>query len=462
MTGWHPAMLSHYHLHTNEMSDNEMSSKRNDRHYKVDASDGSAAKRPRTRSQVTKITALNDDCLLEIFPYLSLGDLCAVKESHQRFSASADRIFKANYLNSAGDYHLHPNKCYNLSARAIKLFGKTITRACVTSGILHEENIARKYFTLLNFCSAMEHLKLQQCNIEYISNVLHETTFFENLCSLSIKHVSGTQDHFKHVLNACNPLKLTSLEFSRFFRKYMRTSDDLLAFITDRMFNLEHFEFRLNECTKSFQENLSKLQNLRKLKIFRIVCDETTSIAPIICAMANIDSLEVLEITDFSDIIPNENVVEAINKIANVPIFTYESNRKIPADGKITNNYTYEYRHCDAMKHKYIFNRWFEQNTKVVALLNLISFLIWMKSIFLQLKFRKNGLNSRIRNAQLGISLNNKQYPHVTNNNIQNILSNKANLIHSKISTQFSFNISALPLSQHTESLHRSIGISFE
>lgn len=73
----------------------EMSSKINRRH-KLD--DGVAAKRPRECSPATKITELNDDCLLEIFDYLSFKDLYAVKASHHRFAWSVNRVCNRSFL----------------------------------------------------------------------------------------------------------------------------------------------------------------------------------------------------------------------------------------------------------------------------------------------------------------------------------------------------------------------------
>lgn len=327
-----------------------MSSKENDHRYKVDGSDGVAAK---------KITALNDDCLSEIFRYLTFEDLCAVKGSHERFAWSVNRVFKLKYLDSCGTLDVHTvGANYNHCAQMIEFFSETITDVFFALRSTPEKNETRKYFTLLNLCSAMEHLTLQGYDLDYVLTDLPVIKIFENLSSLNINYCHVTEAPLKLILSACNPLKLISLKFTDQFNVSLRISDDLRAFIADRMFHLEHLEFGINECTSSLHENLSKLQNLQKLTTARIMCEEMAPIAPILRAMTNIDSLEVLEICDCSNIVPNENVVEAINKMSNVAFFVYSTRKEILEVEKMTKFKQMNYEYCFSfLEHKYIFNR---------------------------------------------------------------------------------------------------------
>lgn len=123
----------------------------------MDATENVAAKRPRTCSQSTKITALNDDCLMEIYEHLALEELWSMKNSDQRFINTADRFFKNKFLERS-DYfcfcgNLGIYTDYDESERIVKLFGDVITKVRIDV-----EKNTHRIFGLLNHCSAMEEL----------------------------------------------------------------------------------------------------------------------------------------------------------------------------------------------------------------------------------------------------------------------------------------------------------------
>lgn len=49
--------------------------------------------------KITSILDLNDDCLLATFRYLGKIGLCAVRETHPRFTSPAEKCFQLNFAN---------------------------------------------------------------------------------------------------------------------------------------------------------------------------------------------------------------------------------------------------------------------------------------------------------------------------------------------------------------------------
>lgn len=322
-----------------------MSSQKMVRRNEVDASESVAAKRPRACSQATKITDLNDDCLLEIYPYLSLVDLWVMKKTDQRFIETVDRAFKNEYLERDGSFYYCSetvqSRSYDESEQIVEVFGDVITKVRMSL-----EKETHRIFALLNHCSAMEELNLFLCRFTHIPNDLNIRRF-ENLRRLTIEGCSGSEANFKLIFNACDPLKLFHLSFDT-----GNMSDDILAFIADRMVHLEYFSFGVHKRSPSFHENVSKLQNLQKLKSVRMNC-ENVLVTPLIDALANIESLQSLRIHDFSEIIPDENFVEAINNLSNVRTVEYTHNHPILTVGKITNFRLTKYNNSKFHEYKF-------------------------------------------------------------------------------------------------------------
>lgn len=161
----------------------------------------------------------------------------------------------------------------------------------------------------------------------------------------------GTEANFKLILNACDPLKLLHLEFAC-------TSADILAFIADRMVHLEDISFIIDGRTPLFLENVSKLQNLQKLKSAKINCMENVPAAPIIDALANIQSLKSLYFNDMSELLPDEITAGAINNLLYVDRFEYTSAYNTLPFDKITNFRLTNYSHTNFLfdMHSYTFN----------------------------------------------------------------------------------------------------------
>lgn len=309
-----------------------MSSKRKQR-CKIGVNDDIVAKIPRTRSQVTEITALNDDCLLEVFRDFSLVDLCAVKGAHQRFAWSANHVFKRKFLHSINEYFFSIPARY---APAVKYFADVVTQLILCPENSEHEEKTDKLFALLKYGSALESLAIASCNLDCIPNNLFENIRFENLKILHIDTSSGSESKLKIILNACNPLTLGYFIFRP--NSTIQISDDSLAFIADRMVNLKWLTIKLSKCTSLFRANLSKLQNLRKLAFVQVYCSEIVLIAPLINELAKIDSLENLTISNESDIILNEKIlIEAIENLSNVRHLVYLSDQKIPALEQLKN-----------------------------------------------------------------------------------------------------------------------------
>lgn len=113
-----------------------------------------AETKARTGSPVAMdITLLIDDCLLEIFSYLSDMDLCAVKNSHPRFEQLTDDAFKAKFITpSPQRYVIDDNRKFSENVKVFENFGHMFAS---TAFVFKGNNDLRKvrYKWLLKMCN---------------------------------------------------------------------------------------------------------------------------------------------------------------------------------------------------------------------------------------------------------------------------------------------------------------------
>lgn len=265
---------------------------------------------PSTPDQCMEFTLLNDDCLRAIFANLTAIDLSAVKVLCDRFNYAADTVFEKNCLDKNANYLVLEKDGYEGNARIMEQFGHLIT-AIDFSFVNTDPNVQSKYLSLLKHCPTLHKLSADNVHFDYLPLVSIEIGAFKKLDQLVLNECKGTQANFQKILNVCDPLKLKRLYFLCSDRG--KFSDDILAFIADKMVNVEDLLILFNTITKSCAENFTKMKNLKKLKYFDIKTPPELPIGSLINALTQNELLEKLSVMTAT--IMDENIANAINKL---------------------------------------------------------------------------------------------------------------------------------------------------
>lgn len=262
---------------------------------------------PRTRQQHAiancKIFRLNDDCLFEIFSYLPTIDLCAVKDTCRRFNALSDSIMQNRWKGKAF-------ACGNIDGRnerentlILQHFGYIVENVM----ILKQETVyptvqkcgVKKRWIQLKHYTSLKMLTMFSQNINCLPTYRLKRTL-QNLVSLNLERCVGDDSEFARIINSCINLK--------HLRANETASISILASICHESSNIESLDFVSNDRTSRFSnepqtdedeihftENLTKLQNLRKLNSLQIACNGysvTSAIAP----LAKKESIECIQL----------------------------------------------------------------------------------------------------------------------------------------------------------------------
>lgn len=156
-----------------------------------------------------------------------------------------------------------------------------------------------------------------------------------NLEELCFEKCTSAEANYQVILNNCGPLKLKVL---RFDSECTGISDDILAFVSERMDKIVTFDVNVDDNTPLFVDNLSKLQNLKQLEVIRIHCIDVP-FASLLNSLANIGSLKNLHLCynktnqdqNVNDKTPllAENVLQNITKLRQMRIETQWNNAPI-------------------------------------------------------------------------------------------------------------------------------------
>lgn len=291
-------------------------------------------RRPYTRSQGLKITALNDDCLREMFSYLSAKDLSAMKVSCGRFICMAEEMFEKKFINTKGKFKVRAEDDHGGNAAIIEEFGHLMPNVDLSLRTVNCNN-QKKYFTQLKHCNALDGLSISGVNFDGIPIECIDVDTFKNLNKLNLVGCSGTGTAFKRILNCCDSSSLKTLHV---YGDEAVVSDQMLAHIAKRFPNLNDLFIYLTATTSSSAANVLKLQNMKYLKSFAMETPSNFPIAALIDALAGNKLLQQLFLITGS--ILDENVANAINRLStNVRCCALWLTEKVPDTllSKITN-----------------------------------------------------------------------------------------------------------------------------
>lgn len=279
---------------------------------------------PRTRSEHAaancKIFALNDDCLLEIFTYLPTIDLCAVKDTCRRFSALADYAAQLRFQQVA-EFECVPTQD-NQKDLAIFMqhFGKFIGGKIVVKS--EPTFDAKKMWLLLKHCGALNELELIGVNVSGLP-IHRMKKMLQNVNILQFKKCCGKDSDYARVINAC--VNLRSLTA---FINLTGGSDMLLKYIAHDASNIEEIFFAsINSNEATFVENMANLRHLKRLNLLFISC-HNCSVAAAIDALAECDA--PLYYIHLRDVLPDENLASALNKLNNLQLCFIQTAIEMP------------------------------------------------------------------------------------------------------------------------------------
>lgn len=221
---------------------------------------------------------LNDDCLLEIFSFLSIKHLLYdVAICCRRFKALTEVAIQKKCRNEQFVFNYMDAKDNAIIGR----FAEMMHDVSIFRG--HRKNGIKDSFTWLKQCRALKSLRIQNLQLIYDSECFGT---FGKLETLTLDRCHGSSAQYEHLITACKSLKSITL------LNWIYVPEDILAHISTLQ-SLERVTSQ-HDVSKSSTTaaNLAKIAQLKKLKFicFNIgFCDQYASY---ITALYASDSLE--------------------------------------------------------------------------------------------------------------------------------------------------------------------------
>lgn len=312
------------------------------------------AKRKRTSSasdetipdEATHILDVAEDCLQTILSFLPTIDLCAVKETCQRFEGLAERTFVARYRDRSFIFGPkiddHTDRAdFSEAVRVLHHFGRLI-RALSVHYITEEEDSFLWEVVLIE-CSALSEIKVTGCALRSMHYYRRLADTMEHLI---LNKCMGSDEDFCDAIYSFQNLKRLTVEYGHYglMTGYLRrqipnleeitvrcvrttvqvinnmlpffitanpqlkrihlnfnfVKCDILDVIATHSLGLESLSLQLNETNRTpFPEDIAKLRRLQHLRELQISCAAyKESIRSPIEALADQNLLHTLSISD--------------------------------------------------------------------------------------------------------------------------------------------------------------------
>lgn len=267
----------------------------------------------RTRSQRAiancPILKLNDDCVREIFSYLSVIDLCAIKDTCRRFTVMADCTIQKRYQKKS-------QFKYTLNRDTEKAFAVTLQHF----GHFHEGQVvieaepnfnAKQMWLQLRHCTALKKLDLVGVNVKGLPKPNYRLRkVLRNLVHLKFEKCAGDDLDFARIINACENLRFLSI-----FCTSNGATDALITHFAHQSSHIEDVFFgAMNSSIETLPENVAKLQHLNNLKTVVLFCTNK-GVASGIEALATNESITQLHLIN---VIADLDLARALAKFTNL------------------------------------------------------------------------------------------------------------------------------------------------
>lgn len=281
----------------------------------------------------TEILMLNDDCLLEIFKYLSLHDLANFKEIYRSLGDVVDVQF---IRITRGSIYLSCDANTNKNLQIIKQFGSSVRRLTLHYLILrsiswYSPEWSEIFSTINEHCNNLKSLTvttITQADVRLIANILKNVkriylgsysldvpleivnilSYCENVSSITLYSKINVNLQPKIFQRNQNLLRLELNETIK---------DSNLKTIVDNLMNsrLEEFYVSVKAITSS-DGNLFELLRLNYLKRLCIYC-YSLDIGPF---LRNVDAFHSLNVLSLSNAILNGNDVVTLARTTRLKV----------------------------------------------------------------------------------------------------------------------------------------------
>lgn len=276
-----------------------------------------------TPCKMSGILSLNDDCFLEIFSYLGISDLCALKDCCQRFRSLTEsvvqtRINKKEFEGRVSVSSKPRRKALNEMARMVTKLGKFITHVEIDG----RSKGAWRFGSMLNHCVALKSIKFRKVLLSRVP-ISNLENMLVNVESLELISCWMQSSRLAEVLRTTKNLK------SFVFYGNTSMTSDLLSSFTE-LANIETFRLRNSDVYDArpakMAEYVQPLLSLKKLKNLEILFVRRQNLVlPAVELLSTIDSLEELTLSWF---IPRAAFFKALDGFANLKLcklFTYDN-----------------------------------------------------------------------------------------------------------------------------------------
>lgn len=264
-------------------------------------------------SPINNVPLLNDDCLREIFSYLSTKDLCAVRDCSQRLRGLAESAVQKKWLKeiqAGGVVDIAADIGKDLSV--VAKFGKFIPHLSIND---ESAIFQMKSGAALDFCTSLKTLKLKNLDLSLIPFKI-----LENIEELEIiGGCAGGDGLYLKIVKACKMLKHLKLAIN---------PKDRLVTAINELSNIESICWIVYSATNTtFVNEVKKLSKLKKLKTLMVfgyagytfrgfsLSYRFPQVSETIRVLARSSSLEELNISYFD---PDDHFFEALNQFANL------------------------------------------------------------------------------------------------------------------------------------------------
>lgn len=299
----------------------------------------------------TNLLGLNDDCLVEIFGYLNVIELCAVNQIPGRIHRIAQQVYRMHHTtldlshvsSTVNYYELTLHKARNV----FQCFGASIVKLKVAALAFKVENRSRVVDLIVRYCPNLKSIEFIDFQFRH-GRILHVQNFLGNLHELTLTRCN-LHGCLRNLFRNCVQLKSlaiqtdTNLNGACLECEFPQLESATLTMRDDITLQNLHTFLRMNPQLKSlelvhcddetfatiatalpqlerlsvevtyfydFVENLKSLLQLNHLKELKLNCS-LYPISSFVDALAAKDTIEVLHI---SDGVLNDHLIEALSK----------------------------------------------------------------------------------------------------------------------------------------------------
>lgn len=239
-----------------------------------------------TTPTLTLILALDDDCLMKIFSYLTDFDLCAVNGTSRRFEALSEQVFRAKYhsldthegargcfkIGNAERYAVRPETAYLTESyvEIINRFGNLIENIWLSPDFGGHTRTTMLFELLYRKCWNLKYLDLPgQIPRSAFDNDICSPRRFEHLIQLEYVDIPARDDDLqflRHLITLCPKLKRLSIRYLKL------CGASLLHLIGIHQRNIEELSIGAAKFTGNLQNEIA-FSKLKTLKLHQFGCN---------------------------------------------------------------------------------------------------------------------------------------------------------------------------------------------